>query len=88
MSKLNTSAYPALDKLNPAATKGLSKRQYACIELLLPETDNDELDTLIEKARRVKFATELYAQNVCYTPDMSMKKAHEFFDTINDLGDS
>ena len=38
---------------------GLSKREQACITLLIPESGDRELDSLIRKSRRQKMAGEV-----------------------------
>ena len=37
---------------------GFTKRERACIDLRIPETDDPELNALIEKARRQEFAAK------------------------------
>lgn len=47
---------PILGHLVEYSFSGLSKRQQACIQLCVAETGDQELDAIIRKAQRAKFA--------------------------------
>lgn len=62
MSNADSSASPIKTSYMDGSLKittnhyGLTKREHACISLLIPETGDAELDALITKARREKHA--------------------------------
>ena len=65
MNNLNTPARPVdlksyvVEGGYPSDSFGLTKREQACITLLIPESGDDELDSLIRKSLRQKLAGEV-----------------------------
>jgi hypothetical protein len=61
MNNLNTPASPVPHSQFTGGSDGLTKREQACITLLIPESGDEELDDLIRKSRRQKLAGEVLA---------------------------
>jgi|GEM_PF-1906676 len=57
MAKANEPAFPVYENGSGIAP-GLTKREYAAIELRVPDSGTDWLDDMIRKARRMKFASD------------------------------
>lgn len=53
-TKLDCAAFISVD--GPIIALGLSKREYAAIHLRVPMSGNEELDKMIDAARRDRFA--------------------------------
>ena len=51
LSIFERSAFPC-DNIHENSEDGLTKREYACIQLRVPRSANDELDVLIKEAHR------------------------------------
>ena len=52
---------PANPVVKGSLYEGITKREQACIALLIPESGDKELDDLIRKSRRQKLAGEVLA---------------------------
>lgn len=62
MSKLNEPAIPVMDECEQHGQHyGFTMRERACIDLRIPETDDPELNALIEKARWRDVVTSIAA---------------------------
>ncbi len=54
MEKDKDSAFPySIPKINAGFCRGLTKKEYAAIMLLVPESGTDWLDDMITKARMI-----------------------------------
>lgn len=71
MENSNTSAFP-VEHLHAFDSSGLTKREYACIKLGIPETGDEELDELIRKSEHKRIAIAamngLLANNIYHNP--------------------
>lgn len=82
MKNAEKSAYPSEDDYN--YFHGLTKREYACIKLGIPETGDEELDDLIRKSERKRLA-ESAMQGLLANPkwlNIIAKEGKEYQKTI------
>ena len=61
MNNLDESAIAIPETEFNGLREGFTKREQACISLLIPESEDIELDELIRKSRRQKLAGEVLA---------------------------
>ncbi|WP_404463051.1 hypothetical protein LG331_09740 [Vreelandella aquamarina] len=69
MSNLDGLAFPVACGSDDAVDPGFTKRERACIDLRIPETDDPELNALITKARRQEVAAKIAAGLSAATDD-------------------
>lgn len=71
-----------------AASRGLTKREQACITLGLPETGDEELDALIRKSERKRVAAKLMAAWVSHHGESGEYKYNSGQAAINSVLDA
>ena len=86
MDNANMPAMPC-DMIDDRVSGGITKQEYACIHLCVPETGDPELDAIITKARDTKIAA-MTLQGLCaksgdyYLAQSIAKDAVVYADTL------
>lgn len=72
-NNLSHAAYP-----NAMNNAGFSKRVRICIELKVPNSGNDELDSIIIQSRKYDLAEKLFIDSSTISANEAMSGSNEF----------